>query len=166
MRRLFASWRMKYITRGEKQPGCVFCNAHAEPNDPDRLVVHVADHAIVLLNKFPYTSGHVMVAPIQHVASLHELTDEARSEIMALINESVLVLTDVYKPEGFNIGANVGKAAGAGIPTHLHFHIVPRWNGDTNFMTAVGETRVLPEDLSQTHKKILAGFEKRNANKK
>lgn len=107
-----------------------------------------------------------MVAPMRHVSTLNDLTDEARTEIMALINESVLVLTDIYKPEGFNIGANVGKAAGAGIPTHLHFHIVPRWNGDTNFMTAVGETRVLPEDLAQTHQKILAGFEKRKADQK
>lgn len=160
MKRLFASWRMKYIsTPNEKQSGCVFCNAIEEPENDELLVVHVGVDAIVLLNKFPYTSGHIMVTPKVHTGGLESLTGAARSELMNLIAEGVKILTDVYHPEGFNIGANVGKAAGAGIPDHLHFHIVPRWNGDTNFMTAVGETRVLPEDLSQTHQKIKAGFE-------
>lgn len=160
MERLFASWRMKYISSTEKQQGCVFCNATMRPHDDELLVVHVGEHAIVLLNKFPYTSGHIMVSPKHHTGSIQTLSAAARAELMELLSQGVEVLTEIYHPEGFNIGANMGKAAGAGIPEHLHFHIVPRWNGDTNFMTAVGETRVLPEDLTETHRKIRSAFTK------
>ncbi|HWS24414.1 MAG TPA: HIT domain-containing protein [Anaerolineales bacterium] len=159
MRRIFASWRMKYVSSAHKEPGCIFCDAVVEPINEERLVVFVGTHAVVMLNKFPYTSGHLMVAPKLHTNQLNNLSQQARMELIDLISESVSVLTSIYKPDGFNVGANLGEAAGAGIPEHLHFHIVPRWNGDTNFMTAIGECRVLPEDLSQTYQKVKDAFQ-------
>lgn len=159
MRRLFASWRMKYVSSNQKQPGCVFCASAMDPLSKDKLVVFIGEYSIIMLNKYPYTSGHLMVAPKQHASKLSDLQQETRIEIMELITKSVSILSGIYKPEGFNIGANLGEAAGAGIPDHLHFHIVPRWNGDTNFMTSVGETRVLPEDLYQTYQKVKTVFQ-------
>lgn len=155
MKRLWASWRMKYISGNTPQTiGCVFCEALKFSDSADNLIVERGKHCFVILNKFPYTSGHVMVAPLAHTAELGKVNYETGAEAMAMITRYTEILKRVYRPEGFNIGANIGAAAGAGVPGHLHFHIVPRWNGDTNYMTTVGEVRVLPEDLTETYQRI------------
>jgi ATP adenylyltransferase len=158
MKRLWASWRMKYITNASKEEGCVFCNALAKADNADNLVVMRGEHAFVILNKFPYTSGHVMVAPLVHKASLEDLDPVIRAEMMELTTRCMSVLRKVYNPQAFNLGANIGEAAGAGVPGHVHIHIVPRWMGDTNFMSAVGAVRVLPEDLKDTYRRVKDAF--------
>lgn len=154
MKRLWASWRMKYISSAEKTPGCAFCEAMKIEDSAENLIVHRGGYAMILLNKYPYTSGHIMVAPLAHVANLEDLDEPTGNEIFRLITLGTGILKQVYHPEGFNIGANLGQAAGAGIPGHLHFHIVPRWNGDTNYMSTVGEVRVLPEELDISFTRI------------
>ena len=159
MRRLFSPWRKTYIERDKtKEQGCVFCEALKQSDGEGNLIIHRGEHSFVILNRFPYTSGHVMVLPFLHVARLHELDAATRAEMIELQNKVVLVLTKVYKPEGFNLGANIGAAAGAGIEEHLHLHIVPRWVGDTNFTSVVAETRVLPERLEQTWQRVHAAW--------
>lgn len=154
MKRLWASWRMKYITKATKETGCIFCNALARSDNEENLIVVRGERAFVILNKFPYTSGHLMVAPLAHSPSLEELDPATRAEMMELSTRSMTILRKVYKPQAFNLGANIGEAAGAGVPGHVHMHIVPRWNGDTNFMSAVGGVRVLPEDLVDTYRRV------------
>lgn len=154
MKRLWASWRMKYISSADKQPGCAFCEALKKEDSAENLIVHRGKNSLIILNKYPYTSGHLMVAPLAHVANIEELDAETGNELFQLITHSTTTLKMVYQPEGFNIGANLGQAAGAGIPGHLHFHIVPRWNGDTNYMSTIGEIRVIPEDIEVTYKRI------------
>lgn len=158
MKRLWASWRMKYITKAEKETGCVFCNALAKTDNPENLVVLRGQHAFVILNKFPYTSGHLMVAPLAHQPTLEDLNPIIRAEMMELTTRCMTVLRQVYSPQAFNLGANIGEAAGAGVPGHVHLHIVPRWNGDTNFMSTIGEVRVLPEDLPESYRRIHKSF--------
>jgi len=161
MRRLFSPWRMPYIGRdkaAEKAKGCVFCLALAEKDGPENLILHRGKLAFVIVNRFPYTSGHLMVLPFQHVPKLDDIDSAARAEMMELINDSVNVLTKVYRPGGFNLGANLGEVAGAGIEEHLHLHVMPRWVGDTNFISAVGETRVLPETLEETWQRVKAAW--------
>jgi len=145
---------MKYITKATTEDGCVFCNALAKSDSNDNLVVMRGERAFVILNKFPYTSGHVMVAPLAHCANLEELDPPTRAEIMELSTHCMSTLRKIYNPQAFNLGANIGEAAGAGVPGHVHFHIVPRWNGDTNFMSTVGEVRILPEELSDTYRRV------------
>lgn len=157
---LWASWRMKYIQNEPKESGCVFCNALAQEDSAQNLIVTRSQHSFVILNKYPYTSGHLMVAPLEHKASLEELQPEARAELMEYITRFTVILREVYNPEGFNVGINIGKAAGAGIPGHMHIHIVPRWAGDTNFMSTVGQTRVLPETPDETYGRIREAWEK------
>lgn len=158
MKHLWSPWRMTYIT-GEKQvDGCVFCHAQTLENGPESLIVHREARAYVILNRFPYTSGHLMVLPFTHVSTLAELDPATRAQMMELTTRVTGILDQVYHPQGFNIGINQGAAAGAGIAAHLHIHIVPRWNGDTNFMTAVGETRVLPESLAETWQRVRAAW--------
>jgi ATP adenylyltransferase len=161
MRRLFSPWRKPYIDRNkatEKAKGCVFCAALAMPDSPENLIVQRGELAFVILNRYPYTSGHLMVLPKQHAARLDQVDEATRAEMMELLNQAVAVLTTVYKPEGFNLGANLGAAAGAGIEEHLHLHAVPRWTGDTNFMPVVGQTRVLPELLEETWQRVQAAW--------
>jgi ATP adenylyltransferase len=159
MRNLYAPWRMEYIS-GPAQPGCLFCRVQEAPaaDDRENLVVHRAADAVVLLNKFPYNSGHLMVAPRAHVGSLVGLDDDQTLGVMRLVRRSLAVLQDVMAPEGFNVGVNLGRVAGAGIPDHVHVHIVPRWNGDTNFMPVLGEVKVIGEHLDRTWEKVAAGF--------
>ena len=145
---------MKYI-QSFKKNGCVFCRAvKAKDQDDKNFIVFRGENAFVILNLYPYTSGSLMVLPYQHVPKLEALTPETRFEMIELVNKASIALTEVYGPEGFNIGINMGEAAGAGIEEHIHVHIVPRWNGDTNFMTAVGQVRVLPETLEETHRRV------------
>jgi ATP adenylyltransferase len=160
MKHLWASWRMKYISKSDPETGCVFCNAQAKADSAENLIVTRATTAFVILNKFPYTSGHVMVVPFQHVDSLEQLDAPTRAEMMELVSRATVVLRQVYQPQGFNIGINIGAAAGAGVPAHIHIHIVPRWGGDTNFMSTVGEVRVLPEELEESYRRIKEGWGK------
>lgn len=161
MRHLWASWRMKYIENTTAKPtGCVFCNALDQTDNADNLIITRGEHAFVILNKFPYTSGHLMVVPFAHHGKLEELSPTARAEMMELVSTFTTVLCNVYNPEGFNIGINIGKAAGAGVPGHVHIHVLPRWLGDTNFMTSVADMRVLPETVDRTYQRVLEAWEK------
>jgi ATP adenylyltransferase len=145
---------MKYMTNAAKETGCIFCNALAKTDSAENLIVMRADHAFVILNKFPYTSGHIMVAPLAHKATLEELDAPTRAEMMELATHCMTTLRKLYSPHAFNMGANIGEAAGAGVPGHVHLHIVPRWNGDTNFLSVVGGVRVIPEDLPDTYLRV------------
>jgi len=158
MERLWAPWRMEYITE-EPRPGCLFCRVIADPKDKDAaLVVWRPNQAVVLLNKFPYNPGHVMVAPHAHVGGLEHLDDAQTTDLMRALRRTITVLKTLLKPEGFNIGANLGRVAGAGVPDHVHLHVVPRWNGDTNFMPVLGEVKVINEHLTQTAAKLSEAF--------
>ena len=153
MDRLWSPWRLEYVTGSRKDTGCVFCEA---PRSPDQrfLIVHEGRLAFVILNLYPYNNGHLMVVPYRHVASLNALERDELHEIADLTQRTEAALMRAYNPQGLNVGINLGKPAGAGILEHIHVHAVPRWNGDTNFMTVVGETRVLPEDLQATAAKL------------
>jgi ATP adenylyltransferase len=142
---LWAPWRKKYVT-GAKEAGCVLCRAIGGADAPDSLVVHVGPHDFVVMNRYPYNAGHIMIAPRRHVATLGEATAEELSEMMSLARRSEEIFRDVYKPDGINLGMNLGRPAGAGVADHIHLHAVPRWIGDTNFMGVVGGVRVIPED--------------------
>jgi ATP adenylyltransferase len=155
MKRIFSPWRKTYIENAEKEEGCIFCNALRHQSNGDAtLIIHRGERAFVIVNLYPYTSGHVMVAPIAHQASLELLDRDTRAEMMELVTRSIEGLKRAYNPQAFNVGANIGRAAGAGVPDHVHMHIVPRWNGDTNFMSTLGETRVLPESVEETLKRV------------
>ena len=147
MERLWTPWRLAYVTGGTVGDGCVFCRA-ATGDDP--LVVQRGASTFVILNLFPYNSGHVMVVPKRHIASLADATPEELAELITSVRDVERVLTTAYAPHGINVGLNLGRAAGAGVADHLHVHLVPRWNGDTNFMTIVADARVLPETLEQS----------------
>jgi len=155
---LWTPWRYQYITATRAPGECVFCAAARSPDDKGPLVVHRAVHNFVILNRFPYTSGHVMVVPYEHVPGLEDLADEIMTELFRLARDAVKHLREVYRPEGLNLGMNFGRSAGAGIADHVHLHVLPRWTGDTNFMTSVSETRVLPEDLEVTFEKLRRAF--------
>ena len=160
MNHLWSPWRMEYIENNNKQDGCVFCTAQAMEDGVGNLIAYRGKLAYVILNRYPYTSGHLMVIPFDHVASIEELSPETRAEMMELTTQCTTVLKNTYKPQGFNIGLNMGEAAGAGVPGHVHIHIVPRWQGDTNFMSSVGGTRVLPEALEVTFERVKNEFQK------
>jgi ATP adenylyltransferase len=151
---LWTPWRYQYVTKTGEQAECVFCAAAQATDDREWLVVYRGSHNFVILNRFPYTSGHVMVVPYRHVATLEAVPDEALVELIRMARDCERRLRAIYRPEGLNLGINVGKSAGAGIAGHLHLHVLPRWSGDTNFMTVVGETRVLPEDLTVTWERL------------
>ena len=156
MKILWTPWRMEFIM-GEKPEGCLFCTKKQEPEkkDKENYILHRGATCYILLNLFPYTNGHMMIVPYQHVASLEQLDDKSLYEMMALTRASVAALNKALSPAGFNIGLNLGKAAGAGIADHLHIHVVPRWAGDVNFMSVLGETRLIPEALDDTYDKLL-----------
>lgn len=157
MNYLWSPWRMKYIQNHDEE-GCVFCNVQAQPDSPENLIVFRGRRAFVILNRYPYTSGHLMVVPTDHQPSFEDLSTETRAEVMELITECIQVLRMVYKPEAFNVGANIGSVAGAGIAGHVHMHVVPRWGGDTSFMSSIAETRVLPESLEETLRRVREGW--------
>ena len=152
---LFAPWRIDYI-REKKREGCVFCRDSLRG---DELVVVEGKNSFVTVNRYPYTGGHVMIVPYRHLCNLNDLLPDERLELFAFLNLSVRVLTEAMKPEGFNIGMNLGKAAGAGIDDHLHIHVVPRWGGDTNFISVIGGVRVIPEDVTETAGQLRPFFE-------
>ena len=150
---LWTPWRYAYVTTADKTPGCVFCEQQKK-NDREAWIVHRARHNFIILNTFPYTSGHVMIVPYEHVDELQKLPPETTAEMMELCRRMEGVLREVYRPEGINLGMNIGKAAGAGVAGHVHMHMLPRWTADSNFMGTVGETRVLPEALETTYKRL------------
>jgi ATP adenylyltransferase len=156
MDQLFTPWRQAYITAA-KAPGCVFCNA-VDLTDEDALIIHRGETAFVILNRFPYTNGHLMIVPYLHVDTLELLDPHGRSEMIELMSKSMHILRSIYNPQGFNLGGNIGSAAGAGVAEHVHLHVLPRWSGDTNFMTAVGNTRILPETLEDTWGKLRSAW--------
>jgi len=155
--RLWAPWRLEYI-KGPKPDGCILCDKPAEGDDEAAYVVHRGESCFVILNAFPYNNGHVMIAPYEHTGSLEELPDDTVLELMQLTQRSIRVLTEVYGPEGFNIGVNQGKVAGAGVEDHIHQHVVPRWSADTNFMPVIGSTRVLPQSLADSYRALREQF--------
>jgi ATP adenylyltransferase len=156
MNYLWSPWRMDYI-RKEKPEGCIFCRGLEENKDEDNLILLRGEKAFVVMNRFPYNNGHLMVLPRRHCVDLEALNDEESYEFFELLKISPRILTAILHPEGFNIGLNIGKAGGAG-EEHLHFHVVPRWLGDTNFMPALGETKIIPEYLEETYRKLQPGF--------
>ena len=158
MKRIWSPWRMKYIQNTHSSEECPFCAALESPRPAEHLILHRGQEAFVILNRYPYTSGHLLILPLEHQESMGDLDPGTRSEMMELINHALKVLEQIYHPEGFNVGMNMGEAAGAGIPNHLHWHIVPRWVGDTNYMTSVGDVRVLPEILEDSYQKIITAW--------
>ena len=159
MDHLWSPWRYKYIASADKRDECVFCRINREQKDAENFVVHRASLNFIVLNLFPYTSGHLMIVPYEHKASLVDFDTATTTEVLELAKRSQLALEAEYHPDGFNIGMNLGRSAGAGVADHLHLHVVPRWSGDANFVSIVGETRVLPEDLAATYLKLTKHFD-------
>ena len=154
MQRLWAPWRMQYIEQGEKPEGCIFCIFPAQYRDRENLIFHRGKTCFVMLNSYPYNPGHLMIVPYKHTADMYDLSDEELLEINRLLRYSVRLITECIRPDGFNVGINLGRSAGAGVADHIHWHIVPRWDGDTNFMPVVADTKVLPESLQSTYDKL------------
>jgi ATP adenylyltransferase len=157
MERLWAPWRLQYVTK-ERGQGCIFCEKPLAGDDRAAHIVHRGALAYVMLNTFPYNNGHIMVAPFAHVANLEDLPSDTLHEMMDLAQQSTRALKSRFSPDGINLGFNLGTAAGAGIKDHLHLHLVPRWQGDTNFMPVIGDVRVIPESLDQTFDKLVEAF--------
>lgn len=158
MERIWAPWRMTYVSNAPPEEGCIFCRAWEANDDRERLVLLRREHSFIMLNRYPYTCGHLMVVPVRHIAGMDDLSDEESLELMHGVRRACALLREVATPQGFNIGINLGKAAGAGIEEHLHVHIVPRWNGDTNFMTVTGDVRVIPEGLLESYDRLAAAL--------
>ena len=157
MERLWAPWRLEYVQTADEQEGCVFCAA-AGGDDESHLVVHRGERAFVLLNKFPYTSGHLLVAPYRHGAGFAELDDAEALEVHRLATDGIAALAAVYSPDGHNVGWNIGRVAGAGIVDHAHLHVVPRWSGDTSFMPVLADVKVIPEHLADSRRRLAAAW--------
>jgi len=151
---MFAGWRMAYVKRAGKVRGCLFCRLRRPGDDAARLVLARRPHALLMLNSFPYNSGHLMVAVARHAGNLSALSAAERRDVWELCALGERLLERAYQPDGMNVGVNLGRTAGAGVDGHLHVHLVPRWNGDTNFMATVGETKVLPEDLGDSYRRL------------
>jgi ATP adenylyltransferase len=157
MEKLWAPWRIEYILQ-PKAEGCIFCSKPAEKNDQKNLIVHRGEFCFVIMNYYPYNNGHLMVIPYRHIAGMEELTSEENMEMMKLLPLSIKALKNSMHPDGFNIGMNLGKVAGAGVKDHLHFHVVPRWDGDTNFMPVTGHSKVISQALEETWHSLSAEF--------
>ncbi len=163
MNRLWAPWRMEYIQMN-KDTGCVFCMKSKSIDDESNLILYRGNESFILFNLYPYTNGHLMISPYKHTSDTNEISDDCNKEIMFFANQSMNILKICLNAEGFNFGANLGKCGGAGIEDHLHYHIVPRWSGDTNFMPVLGGTKVVVEGLKDTWNKLKPHFEKINGN--
>jgi ATP adenylyltransferase len=154
MKHLWSPWRMAYIEGHSSEAGCLFCTCLASPDSPENLILHRTPRAFVMLNRYPYTNGHAMVVPVSHQATLEGLDEATLLDLMRLTSLMQTALRRTYAAEAFNIGANIGRAAGAGIEGHVHLHVLPRWAGDTNFMATTAETRVIPESLETTYSRL------------
>ena len=161
METLWAPWRMEYILGEKEEEGCIFCLKPQQDTDHKNLIIYRGKHCFIILNYYPYNNGHLMIVPFRHICALSQLRREEKVEIMNLIEVATVIIEDDMAAQGFNIGANIGKIAGAGIDQHLHFHVVPRWNGDTNFMPVTGHTKVIPEALEQIADRLRALFMKK-----
>jgi ATP adenylyltransferase len=155
---LWSPWRYQYVTTADQAAGCIFCILPAQNRDSENYIVHRGHRNFVILNRFPYTSGHLMVVPYEHAPTLEDVAKETLMEMILLARQAEANLRANYQPDGLNMGINIGKAAGAGVAGHIHMHVLPRWAADANFMTAVAETRVLPEDLARTYEKLSGGW--------
>jgi ATP adenylyltransferase len=149
---------MEYVTGDKEQGECIFCPGEDRSRDQERLILYVGHRSVVIMNRFPYINGHLLVAPVRHVAALDALTDGEKLDLIAMVEKCVGIVTKVMNPGGFNVGLNLGSIAGAGVEDHIHFHVVPRWSGDTNYMTVVGDVRVIPEHIQTTYNKLLPFF--------
>ena len=158
--RIWAPWRLEYVKDAAKddEQGCIFCVKPGEADDRANLIVHRGERCFVILNLYPYTNGHLMVAPFEHVGGVQDLPTETTAEMMALAQRAIAVLEEEYEPHGFNVGFNQGRVAGAGVEHHIHMHVVPRWGGDTNFMPVLADTRVMPQTLDQTYEALSGAF--------
>ena len=159
MKILWAPWRIEYI-RSPKHNGCIFCDFPKENRDRERLILYRGEHAFVIMNNYPYNPGHVMIAPYRHVGRWEDLNDSELLEIMKLSQLVIKALKRAMNPDGFNLGVNLGRVAGAGIDDHVHLHVVPRWNGDTNFMPVVDDTKVIPESLEEAYDELKKAIDK------
>ena len=157
MEQIWAPWRIEYILM-EKATGCILCQKPKQKNDASNFILYRGDKNFVIMNSFPYNPGHLMIAPYRHVANLDELTNEELHEHIEIVSRSIKVLRQLFNPGGFNLGINMGKTAGAGIEDHVHTHIVPRWQGDTNFMPIISDTKVIPEALAETYDRLKGKF--------
>ena len=160
MKVLWAPWRMEYILSDEKETDCILCPGEDRGEDEGRLILHVGSLTMVMMNKYPYINGHLLVAPVRHVPGLEDLSDKESLDVLVMVRKSIGILKEVMNPEGFNVGLNLGRVAGAGMEEHMHFHIVPRWNGDTNFMAVFGDVRVIPQHIKETYKTLRPYFSK------
>lgn len=158
MRHIWAPWRMTYIEDQSPPTGCLFCERISDKNDSEDFILKRGEHSYVLLNRYPYTNGHMMIVPYQHVPSIEQLDQACLTEIMRFAQEALSVLRDIYGAQDFNLGINIGEAAGAGIVEHVHLHLLPRWVGDTNFMATTSQTRVIPEALEITYERLLVAW--------
>ena len=161
MKHLWSAWRKEYVEKKTERDCCLFCDQLAQPDGPENLILHRGERVFVILNRYPYTNGHMMVVPFVHLPSFDALERDVLAELMMLTSEALAVLREVYGAESFNVGANIGAAAGAGIADHVHMHVLPRWMGDTSFMTTTGEVRVIPEELERTFSRLQAAWRKR-----
>ena len=159
MKVLWAPWRMEYILSEDDAEGCIFCPGDDRDGDEERLILHIGRHIMVMMNRYPYINGHLLVAPIRHLPELELLSHNETLDLLLMVRKSIDILRKVMHPEGFNVGLNLGRVAGAGVEEHMHFHIVPRWNGDTNYMTVFGDVRVIPEHIRETYKKLRPSYE-------
>lgn len=155
---LWSPWRYQYVANIHKNDRCIFCIDHSTTRDPEQLILFRGQYHFIIINLFPYTCGHLLVAPYQHLSDFSKFSKDQSLEMMELTQKIVSALDQIYRPDGFNLGMNLGKCAGAGVDQHIHFHVVPRWCGDANFMTIAGETRVLPESLETTYLKLKPFF--------
>ena len=156
--RIWAPWRLKYLKQASNSDECIFCTKPEAGDDREALIVHRGDRCYVILNLFPYTNGHLMVAPFEHIGRFQEIPAETTAEMNALAQRSMEILEGVYGPEGFNLGINQGRIAGAGVEGHIHLHVVPRWAGDNNYMPVIADTKVMPQSLEESYDAIADGF--------
>lgn len=158
MRQLWAPWRMVYIERGDKDEGCIFCTKPRHPDSREALILTRTKHSLVMLNKYPYNNGHLLLAPKRHERQLEDLRDDEHADLQQALRRSLAIVRAVLNPGGINVGMNLGKCAGAGVENHLHWHVVPRWEGDTNFMPVLDETRVMPQLLLESYDRLKPHF--------
>jgi ATP adenylyltransferase len=158
MQQLFTPWRFQYVSTAATETGCIFCSALENQGSGESLIIHRATLNFVILNRFPYSNGHLMIAPYTHIANPADVEPEIAEEMVRLMQHTIKALREIYHPDGFNVGMNLGKSAGAGVQDHYHLHVLPRWNGDTNFMATLAETRIIPEDFATTIAKLKPYF--------
>jgi ATP adenylyltransferase len=160
MKNLWAPWREDYVKNVDKLKGCFLCNCLKTKSELKNLIVYKGKHSFIVLNRYPYNNGHLMIAPFKHIGNIEDLSEDEAKEIFLLGRKIIPILKEVYNAQGFNVGLNLGRCAGAGVVDHLHLHIVPRWEGDTNYMPVVGATKIIPESIEESYKRIKSAIQK------